>query len=455
MAEGLSLDELENLPEPVVAKPASKGLSLDELDAIPDVISDKVTSSPMSSDELAQFYKENPDLREEILKYAPSVPSVQSAEANQDPNALDYMKALVSGFGEGAQDFYGVVRKGMAYGTAPIIAAWNKSTGPQGYIGNQRNYDSLVTDAYDRGVKSEGVPGVIADPINLVSMGVGGVGERLALRALPEVSGLTRIAGRGALGAGENAAYVAASNALDRNRESNLSDVGYGALLGGFTGMGQGILTGEASRVAKIKESNLAERAKYADKMSEWEDALHRNENRADLRRNADLYAEYWMPKHTFKGKEYTDFTRIKEAMAKRPEYSKHGLDPESITDKEAIDFVNSVNNPVDEVVTTPILKEKSMLPEKKYLAGPTIGGLLGFHFGGGNPLAITVGSALGLGTQFAGRKFAPLANRAYGASVPTIVKIADPTIGALRYPGTRGLFELKESLQNPPQSAE
>lgn len=44
----------------------------------PEVISDRVQSSPMSSAELEQFYKENPDLRDELLQYAPSLPSVQA-----------------------------------------------------------------------------------------------------------------------------------------------------------------------------------------------------------------------------------------------------------------------------------------------------------------------------------------------------------------------------------------
>lgn len=43
-----------------------------------DVISDRVQSSPMSSAELEQFYKENPDLRDELLRYAPSLPSAQA-----------------------------------------------------------------------------------------------------------------------------------------------------------------------------------------------------------------------------------------------------------------------------------------------------------------------------------------------------------------------------------------
>lgn len=49
-----------------------------ERDYTPDTISDRVQSSPMSSAELEQFYKENPDLRDEMLRYAPSVPAVQA-----------------------------------------------------------------------------------------------------------------------------------------------------------------------------------------------------------------------------------------------------------------------------------------------------------------------------------------------------------------------------------------
>lgn len=83
---------IDSIPEPVynaMKQYQTKGndaldddntynLLVAERDYTPDVISDRVQSSPMTGAELEKFYAENPDLKEEILKYAPSLPSVQA-----------------------------------------------------------------------------------------------------------------------------------------------------------------------------------------------------------------------------------------------------------------------------------------------------------------------------------------------------------------------------------------
>lgn len=437
MDEGLTLEELENLPEPKSAPvaPISKGLTLEELDAkVPDVITDKVVSSPMSAIELEQFYKDNPDLQAEILKNAPSLPSVQNAEAYVEPTAADYINAFGKGALSGGQEMYSTLRKGLAHVAAPVVGAWNKTTGPEGYIGNERSYDSLVTDAYDRAINSEGVPGLIADPINLVSAGVGSIGERLALRALPSMSGAKNILLRAGMGAGEGAGYMAASNALDTNRTSNMSDVGYGALLGAVGGGFQGMFANEANRVSAVKASNLAKQAEYAKKIDQLEINLKNNENARYWRENGEVYKDFLAPKYTFEGKEYTDLTNLKKNIANREEYKKYNIDPESITDKEAIDFMEKVFNPDIVAIKEPKLNLEQTLPKARSLIGPLAGLGLGLHFGG-DLVNGTIGAGVGLGVQQLSRPFIPLAERAYNAYSPNVLKTVDNVIGGTRYP--------------------
>lgn len=69
---------------------------------VPADVSDTIQSHSMSSDELRKFYDENPDLRDEMLRYAPGVPSVQANSENpldtpRGATAKDALSAIWEG----------------------------------------------------------------------------------------------------------------------------------------------------------------------------------------------------------------------------------------------------------------------------------------------------------------------------------------------------------------------
>lgn len=166
--------------------------------ATPDGFTDKVTSSPMSAAELEQFYKENPDLREELLKYAPGLPSVQSMpnrEEGTGPGVLDVVKQIPGNVYQGVRD---ILAKDVGGPLGSLISAWDTH--------EQDPVTGLAVPRYDgagywervgldqpgeieRGQRGEGLPGLLSDPMNL-TIAVPGIGEGRIASLLGKVPGV-------------------------------------------------------------------------------------------------------------------------------------------------------------------------------------------------------------------------------------------------------------------------
>lgn len=215
-----------------------------------DGFTDTVKSSPMSAAELEQFYKENPDLRDEMLKYAPGLPSVQGQEV---PNSGDALSNIVADIPNTITGTYGMARRGMSALAAPIIGGWNTMTGKYGNIGNpeQLPYAQAVGNAYTKGVRGEGIPGLVANPMNLTMLAPG-LGEYVVGGRLASMGGTAGKAGalaaenpiiaRGLAGGVEGAGYTAAQAALDPDLEQSTGANLLGAGIGAGFGLGGGVL---------------------------------------------------------------------------------------------------------------------------------------------------------------------------------------------------------------------
>lgn len=207
----------------------------------PAGFTDTIKSSPMSVGELEQFYKENPDLREDILKYAPGVPSVQALQP--EDTKLPFESGLPGEYSLTYDD----VRKGLSALASPVIGGWNMMTGKYGNIGNpdQLPYTQLVGNAYTKGARGEGVPGLASNPMNLTLPFTGLAELAMAGEFGPTIGALATKSpalASGLAGAVEGGGLTALQSALDPNLEQSAGATGLGAGIGGALGFGGGLL---------------------------------------------------------------------------------------------------------------------------------------------------------------------------------------------------------------------
>jgi hypothetical protein len=176
------------------------------------------------------------------------IPTTAPAPAQERP-LEDRVRITNKGPLDVASDIYGDVRGGMSVLASPVVGAWNTLTGSKGSLNDLswQKYKDNVAAAIDQGHEGRGVPGLIADPMNVLGgplvRGATAPFVRLAQtsRVAPLVSRAARLAEtpvvgvplRGFARGAAHGAVVGGASSLDPTVDYNFAQ---GALGGGLFG---------------------------------------------------------------------------------------------------------------------------------------------------------------------------------------------------------------------------
>lgn len=305
--------QFENMPHEMESE-------IGKVEQTPDGFTDTIKSTPMSSAEMEQFYKENPDLRDEMLKYAPSLPSVQS-----NPNNQDALGAIVSDIPNTLSGMYGMARKGLAnyvggplssltaaMGELPWTEPYHKdpSTGLSVLTYPGMSYSERVAETQPgeiaRGERGEGLPGMLSDPMNL-TLALPGVGEgRIAalLGKLPRGASAAKLATEypavtSALAQGAiNAGLAGGSAVIDPlQQQASASDIAYAGMSPAKQALFAGVVGGALGGLGRYMQGSAIENYPGAQKLENMMMGGTKNTGLVDMseaerRRAFDLVTE-------------------------------------------------------------------------------------------------------------------------------------------------------------------